>query len=100
MIGEGSSVAAAVRAHGISWPVAHEAFAVKADAELVPPAPTTRLGIDQTRRGRPRWDQDPDTWEWVKLELFETNFVDLNGVGGLLGQASGRKKKTVTQWLD
>ncbi len=31
---------------------------------------------------------------------FETNFVDLNGVGGLLGQASGRTKKTVTQWLD
>ncbi len=100
MIGEGSSVAAAVRAHGVSWPVAHEAFAVKADAELAPPAATTRLGIDETRRGRPRWNQDPDTLEWVKLELFETNFVDLNGVGGLLGQASGRTKKTVTQWLD
>ncbi len=32
--------------------------------------------------------------------MFETNFVDLTGVGGLLGQASGRTKKTVTQWLD
>ena len=88
------------RTHGISWPVAHEAFAVLADTELGSPAPTTRLGIDETRRGRPRWHQDPDTLEWEKLELFETNFVDLNGVGGLLGQASGRKKKTVIEWLD
>ncbi len=100
MIGEGSSVAVAVRAHGISWPVAHEAFAVKADTELAPPAPTTQLGIDETRRGRPRWHQDPDTLEWAKLELFETNFVDLTGRGGLLGQASGRTKKSVIAWLD
>lgn len=100
MIGEGASVVVAGRAHGISWPVAHEAFAVLADTELGAPPPTTRLGIDETRRGRPRWHQDPDTWEWEKLELFETNFVDLNGLAGLLGQASGRKKKTVIEWLD
>jgi len=100
MIGEGSPVTAAVRAHGISWPVAHEAFALKADAELAPAAATKRLGIDETRRGRPRWAQDPDTFEWEKLELFETNFVDLTGMGGLLGQASGRTKQSVIAWLD
>ena len=100
MIGEGASVSAATRVHQISWPVAHEAFAVLADTELGPPAPTTRLGIDETRRGRARWYQDPDTLEWEKLELFETNFVDLNGVGGLLGQASGRTKRSVIEWLD
>ena len=100
MIAGGSSVAATVREHGVSWPIAHEAFALKADAELAAPAPTARLGIDETRRGRPRWHQDPDTFEWEKLELFETNFVDLTGMGGLLGQASGRTKKTVIEWLD
>lgn len=64
-----------------------EPLTVKAEAERAPQAPTTRLGIAKTRRGRSRWNQDPDTLEWVKLALFETNFVDLNGVGGLLRAA-------------
>ena len=35
------------------------------------------------------------TGRWVKLERFETNFVDLEGPQGLLGQASGRIKTNV-----
>jgi len=36
----------------------------------------------------------------LKLERFETNFVDLAGPQGLLGQASGRRKDNVIGWLD
>ena len=38
--------------------------------------------------------------KWVKLERFETNFVDQDGPQGVLGQASGRPKQNVIDWLD
>lgn len=99
-VAAGASVAAAVREHGLSWPIVHAAFVAKADVELVEPWPVRVLGIDETRRGRPRWSQDPDTGQWVRLDTFETNFLDLDGDGGLLGQAGGRTKKSVIAWLD
>ena len=99
-VAAGASVAAAVRQHGLSWPIVHTAFVAKADAELLEPLPVRVLGIDETRRGRPRWRQDPDTGQWVRMDMFETNFFDLDGDGGLLGQAGGRTKQTVIEWLD
>src|SRR5512144_2278502 len=56
--------------------------------------------IDATRRGRPRWDRDPDSGRWRRLDRFETNFVDLGGDGGLLGQTGGRTAAAVVAWLD
>ena len=98
-IGEGLSVS--VASLGLmSWPIAHAAFVKHADALLTEPEPVRVLGIDETRRGRPRWTQDEQTAKWVKLERFETNFVDLSGSQGLLGQASGRRKANVIEWLD
>ncbi len=102
-IGEGLAVS--VASEGLmSWPIAHAAFVSHADALLAEPEPVRVLGIDKTRRGRPRWTQDQDTGGWVKLERFETNFVDLTGDSdrpqGLLGQASGRRKRNVIEWLD
>src|SRR3989440_537290 len=58
------------------------------------------VGIDEARRGRPRWTRAEDGEGWVKLETFETNFVDLAGTQGLLGQASGRTRANVVAWLD
>jgi hypothetical protein len=78
----------------MSWPIAHAAFVVHADKLLTEPSPLTALGIDETRRGRPVWRLCEKTKTWVKLERFETNFVDLGGAQGLLGQASGRKRPT------
>src|SRR5512144_2639103 len=60
-VDEHGSVRAAAAGHGISWPVVHAAFVGHADAQLVEPAPVAVLGIDETRRGRPRWDRDPDS---------------------------------------
>ena len=53
--GRGITPAEAARHAGISWPVAHEAFAATADPVLEQaPAPVAHLGIDEHRRGRPR----------------------------------------------
>jgi hypothetical protein len=46
---------------GVSWPTAHAAFVEHADAVLPAPQPTTVRGIDETRRGKPRWVRDSGT---------------------------------------
>jgi len=51
------------------------------------------LGIDETRRGKATWIKDEASGKWARTERFETNFVDLSGAGGLLGQAAGRTGK-------
>ena len=54
--GRGITSAEAARHAGISWPVAHAAFAAAADPVLEQaPALVAHLGIDEHRRGRPRW---------------------------------------------
>jgi len=85
----------------MSWPIAHAAWVRHADALLAEPEPVVVvLGIDETRRGRAKWVQDPASGRWRLTERFETNFVDLHGPEGLLGRASGRTKSRVTAWLD
>jgi len=99
-VGSGRSVAAAVTKElPMSWPIAHAAFAAHADRLLVEPVAPEVLGIDETRRRRPRWAKN-EAGSWSRLERFETNFVDLSGPGGLLGQTAGRTSKTVVDWLD
>jgi transposase len=98
-VGAGRSVSAVCGELPMSWPVAHAAFVAHAQELLVEPDAPSVLGIDETRRGRPRWTRDEDG-SWSRLERFETNFVDLSGPGGLLGQTAGRTAKTVIDWLD
>ena len=98
-VGEGAAVSVA-GAGLMSWPIAHAAWVVHADALLAEPEPVSVLGIDETRRGRPAWVQDEATGTWRLTERFETNFVDLDGRQGRLGQASGRTKINVIAWLD
>ena len=83
----------------MSWPIGHAAFVAHADAQLVEPALVRVLGIDETRRGRPVWQQREDR-KWRLTERFETNFVDLADRHGLLGQTAGRTKTAVVDWLD
>jgi transposase len=96
----GRSVSAAAAEYGVSWPVAHRHFAARADAVLTEPSPPAVLGIDETRRGRPKWVKDAETGAWQRTERFETNFTDLSGPGRLLGQVAGRTGTAVTGWLD
>ncbi|MER7960197.1 transposase, partial [Streptomyces sp. NPDC096030] len=58
------------------------------------------LGIGETRRGRPRWKQDPATGKWqLTRDRWHTGFVDALGTGGRLGQAEGRSAADVLAWL-
>lgn len=91
-----SEVAAGV---GVSWPTAHAAFVEHADRILGTPTPVQVLGIDETRRGKPRWIKDAAGRRWVRVEPWDTGFVDLRGDQGLLGQVEGRTSKAVTEWL-
>jgi hypothetical protein len=84
---------------GVSWPTAHAAFVAHADAVLGDPAPVAVLGIDETRRGKPRWTRDTDSGRWVRTDPWDTGFVDLCGDQGLLGQTEGRTGAAVRQWL-
>jgi len=101
-VGErGITPAEAARGCGISWPVAHGAFAARADPVLAqPPAPVAHLGIDEHRRGRPRWYADTATGEYVlAADRWHTCFFDLSGEQGLLGQVEGRTADDAAYWL-
>ena len=78
--------------------------AVLLHAERVPPPrpdPVTVLGIDETRRGRPRWRKDPKTGTREPIvDRWHVGFCDLSGDGGLLGQVEGRNAKAVLDRLD
>lgn len=93
------SVAEVAHAHGVSWPTAHRAFVAHAKTVLTEPAPTPVLGIDETRRGKPRWERCAETGRWVRVDPWDTGFVDLAGDQGLLGQHEGRSGAAVVAWL-
>jgi transposase len=93
------SVAEVATSYAVSWPTAHRAFVAHADALLVEPKPTRVLGIDETRRGRPRWTRCEQTRRWVRIDPWDTGFVDLAGSQGLLGQREGRTGAAVIDWL-
>jgi len=94
------SVAEVADAFGVSWPTAHAAFTEAAAVQLAEPDPTPVLGIDETRRGRPRWVPDGLTGRWSRVDPYDTGFVDLAGEQGLLGQAQGRTSACVVSWLE
>jgi transposase len=88
----GSTVVQAARDLQLSWPTVMAAFRTAAGEVVGAPLPDIEvLGIDETRRGRTRWEQDPDTGKWkMTRDRWHTGFVDALGSGGLLGQVEGR----------
>jgi hypothetical protein len=92
-------VAEVATAFAMSRPTAHAAFVEHADALLAAPEPTSVLGIDETRRGKPRWVRDSPQERWRRVDPYDTGFVDLAGDQGLLGQREVRTSKTVVDWL-
>ena len=77
------------------------AFAHRADPVLgQPPSLVAHLGIDEHRRGRPRFARDQDSGEYVLLaDRWHTCFFDLSGDQGLLGQVEGRTADDAAYWL-
>jgi transposase len=91
----------AARYAGVAWHTAHDAFAGAADAILdAPLAPVAHLGIDEHRRGKPRWRRDPQTGEYELLaDRWHTCFTDLSGGQKMIGQAQGRTADDAAYWL-
>ncbi|GLW96080.1 ISL3 family transposase [Microtetraspora sp. NBRC 16547] len=85
----------------MSWSTAHEAFAEVADAHLAAPLrPVRVLGIDETRRGKPRWIRDADRTTVRLADTWHTGYIDISGDQGLLGQVEGRGCEDVIAWLN
>lgn len=98
----GRTVVQSARDHRLSWPVVSAALAAHALQVLPVEVPVVqRLGVDETRRGRPRWRWDEQTGSWETVcDRWHVGFVDLSGGHGLLGQVEGRTKASVIGWLD
>ncbi|MFI1569150.1 transposase family protein [Streptomyces sp. NPDC020490] len=88
----GSTVIQAARDLHLSWPTVMDAFKAAAHEVVEAPLPEVGvLGIDETLRGKTRWEQNPETGKWqLTRDRWHTGFVDALGVGGLLGQVEGR----------
>jgi hypothetical protein len=100
----GRTVIQAARDFEVSWPVAQAAFTTQAAAVLpTDTPPVEHLGIDETRRGKPRFRRvqadGGDTWE-VTADRWHIGFADLSDGAGLLGQMEGRTAQAVSNWLE
>jgi transposase len=93
-------VKAAARAYGCSWNTCHDAVIATADPVLAgEPQPVRVLGIDETRRGKAKWETCPDTGGRAWVDRWDSGLVDITGTGGLLVQVNGRSATPVTDWL-
>lgn len=97
-VADNRSVAEVAASNGLSWPTVQRAVDAHVDVVLGEPEPTPILGVDETRRGKPRWVRDA-LGHWHRIDRWDTGFVDLHGRQGLLGQAEGRTTATVVDWL-
>ena len=85
----------------LSWPIVQRCFEDYA-AKVLPESPpaTEAIGIDETRRGRPVWKQNPTTGTWeLVADAWHIGFVDAIGGRGLFGQVEGRNATSVADWL-
>lgn len=91
-----SDVAAEYR---LSWPTVHRALIAAAAALLPTPAPTTVIGIDETRARSVRWLRTETGWR--RSDPWMTSIVDLDPAhpGGLIGLAPGRSGACVEGWV-
>lgn len=97
----GRSVVQAGQDLGLSWPIVQHCFEDYA-AKVLPEEPpvTEAIGIDETRRGKPVWKQNPDTEKWeLVADAWHIGFVDAVGGRGLFGQVEGRNSASVANWL-
>lgn len=89
--------------HGIAWWTVHRIL-VKAAAEVLgQAAPTTMIGIDETRARSVRWIQEgiENKPTWRRWDPWMTSVVDLDRshAGGIIGLAAGRSGACVKGWI-
>jgi transposase len=97
----GRPVSGVAAEFGMDWRIAHDAFVAYAEQVLpAGPPPVRVLGIDETRRGKGRYEIQTSTGVKVWVDRFDTGLVDLEGTGGLFAQVNGRTSASVIAWLD
>lgn len=99
--GSARSVSDVAKEYLVSWGTVHDAMIRKAMTLLPQPAPTTMIGIDETRARSVRWVCD-DELKWTRTDPWMTSFVDLDlsHAGGLIGLLPGRSGASVRSWLN
>lgn len=95
------TVAQTGRDLGLSWPTTWRCLTDYAARILGEDLPRTEaIGIDETRRGKPVWQQNPHTHKWeLVADPWHIGFVDALGGLGLLNQVEGRNAASVAEWL-
>ena len=94
------SVAAIAGDYRCGWHTVRDHVIAVADAALeAEPAPVVVLGIDETRRGKVKWETDAETGQRIWVDRWDTGLVDITGDQGLLAQINGRDSATVIDWL-
>lgn len=64
------SVSEVAAAHRVSWTTAHRRLVALAAQVLAEPEPVRVLGIDETRRGKPRWDRcEKAVWDHCSTSI-------------------------------
>jgi transposase len=97
---EDRSVAAVAGEYGCGWHTVHDDVITTAEEALdVVLAPVRVLGIDETRRGKAKWEHDPVAGRRVWVDRWDTGLVDLTGDQGLLAQVNGRSSAVAIDWL-
>ncbi len=76
--------------YGVAWWTVHRILVAAAAAVLGPAAPTTMIGIDETRARSVRWLREEANWR--RSDPWMTSIVDLDPShpGGIIGLAPGR----------
>jgi transposase len=100
VLDEDRSVAAVAAYYRCGWHTVHDHVIAVADEALdAEPAPVAVLGIDETRRGKAKWEYDPVLGRRMWVDRWDTGLVDITGDQGLLAQVNGRNSATVIDWL-
>jgi transposase len=86
--------------YGVAWWTVHRVLVAAAADVLGQAAPTTTIGIDETRARSVRWQLLAEIG-WRRSDPWMTSIVDLDPTsrGGIIGLAPGRSGACVEGWL-
>jgi hypothetical protein len=101
LCGQKFSLSAAMRSCPDAAPVG--GYVRRWPALPLEPPPVRRLGIDETRARRVRWNYEQDTVRWRREDpCVMTSLVNLDPTAGraILGLTPGRSSASVCSWLD
>lgn len=85
--------------YGVTWWTVHRILVATAVQVLGQAAPTTMIGIDETRARSVRWFRQESGW--ARSDPWMTSIVDLDPThsGGIIGLVPGRSGACVEAWL-